>query len=73
MVLLLLLYSGNYGQLIFIYVESQDLRGKVGKGGVAGGTRLLGTDRSQSSLEDSSMIEILQMGGAGQGNSARAT
>ena len=24
----------------------QDLRGKVGKGGVAGGTRLLGTDRS---------------------------
>ena len=28
---------------------------------------------SQTSLEDSSMIEILQMGGAGQGNSARAT
>ena len=27
-------------------MQLQDLRGKVGKGGVAGGTRLLGTDRS---------------------------
>ena len=41
---------------IFIYVESQDLRGKVGKGGVAGGTRLLGTDRSVFTIQPGRFI-----------------
>ena len=39
------LFFFQYGQSIN-EMQLQDLRGKVGKGGVAGGTRLLGTDRS---------------------------